>query len=74
MDRILQEDQEAIGLLTTIPGVDKTAAKKIVAETGLDMEAFGSEKKLAKWAGICPGNNESGGKKKADEPPTATST
>jgi transposase len=74
MDRILEEDKEAIELLTTIPGVDKAIARKIVAETGTDMGVFGSEKKLAKWTGICPGNNESAGKKKADEPPTATNT
>jgi transposase len=72
MDKLLEPDQESIELLTTIPGVDKAIARKIVAETGTDMEAFGSEKKLASWAGMCPGNNESGGKKKADEPPTAT--
>lgn len=72
MDKILEEDKESIELLTTIPGVDKAIARKIIAETGTDMEVFGSEKKLAKWTGICPGNNESGGKKKADEPPTAT--
>ena len=74
MDKLLEADQESIELLTTIPGVDKAIARKIVAETGTDMEVFGSEKKLAKWTGICPGNNESGGKKKADEPPTATNT
>ena len=74
MDKLLEPDQESIELLTTIPGVDKAIARKIVAETGTDMEVFGSEKKLAKWTGICPGNNESGGKKKVDEPPTATST
>jgi transposase len=74
MDKVLEEDQESIELLSTIPGVDKAIARKIVAETGTDMQAFGSEKKLAKWTGICPGNNESGGKKKADEPPMATNT
>jgi transposase len=74
MDKLLEQDEESIELLTTIPGVDKAAARKIVAETGTDMGAFGSEKKLASWAGLCPGNNESGGKKKADEPPTATNT
>jgi transposase len=74
MDEILVEDKKVIELLSTIPGVDKKAATKIVAEIGTDVEAFPSEKHLAKWAGICPGNNESGGKKKAQEPPTATST
>ena len=72
MDELLKEDQETISLLSTVPGVDKKAATKIVAETGIKMDAFATEKHLAKWAGICPGNNESGGKKKAQEPPTAT--
>lgn len=72
MDRLLQEDQESIELLTTIPGVNKVIARKIIAEAGTDMEVFGSEKRLAKWTGMCPGNNESAGKKKVDDPPTAT--
>jgi transposase len=72
MDEILVEDKKVIELLSTIPGVDKKAATKIVAEIGTDVEAFPSEKHLAKWAGICPGNNESGGKKKAQGPPMAT--
>ena len=72
MDEILVEDKKVIELLSTIPGVDKKAATKIVAEIGTDVEAFPSEKHLAKWAGVCPGNNESGGKKKAQEPPTVT--
>lgn len=62
MDQILADDQEAVGLLTTVPGVDKEIAVKILSEVGTGMEVFGNEKRLAKWAGICPGNNESGGK------------
>jgi len=38
---------------------------KIISEIGTDMQAFPSEHHLASWAGMCPGNNESGGKKKA---------
>ncbi|MCE7039584.1 IS110 family transposase [Dyadobacter sp. CY312] len=72
MDEILTDNKSVIELLSTIPGVDKKAATNIVAEIGVDVEAFPSEKHLAKWAGICPGNNESGGKKKALEPPMAT--
>jgi len=72
MDEILTDNKSVIELLSTIPGVDKKAATKIVAEIGVDVEAFPSEKHLAKWAGICPGNNESGGKKKALEPPMGT--
>ena len=55
-----------IELLDSIPGVDKDGAIGIIAEIGVDMSAFPTEKHLAKWAGMCPGNNESGGKKKVD--------
>lgn len=64
IDRLLEEDQQSVALLTTIPGVSKLTAVKLLAETGTKVEqTFGSTKRLAKWAGICPGNNESGGKK-----------
>jgi transposase len=70
MDFLLQEDVESIELLTTIPGVDKAIAVKVLAETGTKVEeTFGSAKRLAKWCGICPGNNESGGKKLSGRTP-----
>jgi transposase len=63
-DRLLEQNQQSVALLTTIPGVNKLTAVKLLAETGTKVEGtFGSTKRLAKWAGICPGNNESGGKK-----------
>ncbi len=68
MDKLLEADKEIIELLKTIPGVDKKAATVIAAEVGVDVKAFPSERHLAKWVGICPGNNESGGKKKVQEP------
>ena len=52
-------------LLQTIPGVDATSAALIIAEIGVDMEHFGNPKRLASWAGMCPGNNQSGGKRKS---------
>ena len=50
--------------LESIPGVAQEAARQIVAEIGLDMTRFGSAGRLASWAGMCPGNNESAGKRK----------
>lgn len=63
-----------IDLLQTIPGVGKDAAAGILAEIGSDMDQFPSERHLASWAGMSPGNNESAGKKKAVAPPTGTNT
>jgi transposase len=57
--------QTEIELLDTIPGVDKQAAIGIISEIGTDMSAFADEQKFASWAGMCPGNNESAGKKKS---------
>ena len=49
--------------LTTIPGVAKRAAEVIIAEIGVDMGCFPTSAHLASWAGMCPGNNESAGKR-----------
>ena len=49
--------------LTTIPGVDRVTAWTILAEVGSDMKPFKDARHLASWAGLCPGNRESGGKR-----------
>lgn len=54
-----------MGLLTSIPGVEWINAVTIIAEIGIDMSAFASPAHLASWAGLCPGNNESAGKKRS---------
>ncbi len=54
---------EAVTLLDTIPGVDVRTAEVILAEIGLDMSQFPTAKDLVSWAGLAPGNNESGGKR-----------
>jgi transposase len=46
----------------TIPGVGRTCAIGMIAEIGVDMGVFPSAAHLASWAGVCPGNNASGGK------------
>jgi transposase len=53
---------EAVRLLDTIPGVNRMAAATIVAEIGVDMSRFPSDRHLTAWAGVAPGSNESGGK------------
>ena len=55
----------AHGLLQTIPGIDQIAAALILIEIGDDMERFGCAERLASWAALCPGNNESAGKRKS---------
>ncbi len=54
---------EAVALLETIPGVAEAAASAVVAEIGVDMTRFPSAKHLAFWAGVCPGNKQSGGRR-----------
>lgn len=58
--------------LKAIPGLSTKTVEDLVAEIGLDMSVFPNEKHLASWAGMCPGNNESGGKKKVDAPTMGT--
>jgi transposase len=59
----LQAEQDAIELLDTVPGIGRRAAEIIIAEIGTDLGRFPSAKHLASWAGMCPGNAESGGKR-----------
>jgi len=74
IDNKLKENEMVLDaeLLSTIPGVDKEAAAYILSEIGNDMERFPDEQHLASWAGLSPGNNESAGKKKVQEPHMAT--
>jgi len=52
-------------VLKTIPGVDQKVAEAIVSEIGVDMSRFPDHRHLASWAGLCPGNNESAGKRRS---------
>lgn len=55
---------EAVARLVTIPGVALRTAENIIAEIGTNMSQFPTPEQLCSWAAICPGNNESGGKRK----------
>jgi len=55
--------RQAIKLLETIPGVGERVAETIVSEIGVKMSCFPSDRHLSSWAGMCPGHNESGGKR-----------
>ena len=53
------------GLLCTIPGIASLAATSILSEIGSDMSRFATDGHLVSWAGLCPGQNESAGKRKS---------
>ncbi|RMG59469.1 MAG: IS110 family transposase, partial [Gammaproteobacteria bacterium] len=69
MDRYLLDALKAhaplLDLLETLPGVDRPGAAMLLVEIGGDMAVFGSAERIASWVGICPGNNESAGKRKS---------
>jgi len=65
IEKYIKDFEKEIELLQTIPGVGKGGAIGIVAEIGVDMDVFPSEHHLASHSGMCPGNNESAGKKKS---------
>ena len=61
----MQAHQDLIRRLCTIPGVDRVGAWTLIAEIGTDMSAFGDAAHLCSWAAVCPGNNESAGKRQS---------
>lgn len=64
IDQLIGPFAEARELLCSIPGVGQRVANVIIAETGADMARFPTAGHLASWAGLCPGNDESAGKRK----------
>ncbi len=68
-DAFIQErlapHRDRIDLLTTLPGVDTASARAIFIELGPDIGVFPSARHCAAWAGLCPGNNESAGKRRS---------
>ncbi|HEX8040271.1 MAG TPA: transposase, partial [Chryseosolibacter sp.] len=73
-DEHLQKHQEQVERLITIPGVQQKAAASIIAEVGTTLESFPDEKHLSSWSGLCPGHDESAGKKKVHGSGKATPT
>lgn len=59
----LKPYEEAADLLASIPSLQEAAIATIISEIGIDMDRFPSDKHLASWAGVCPGNHESAGKR-----------
>lgn len=74
IEKASQSHSDAIQRLCTIPGVDLTTARVLFAEFGVDMSQFPTAGRLASWAGLCPGNAESGGKRFSARRAKATGT
>ena len=69
---VLAPYDNALERLREIPGLNRKSVEDLIAEIGLDMNVFPSEKHLCSWVGVSPGNNESAGKKKVFALPTET--
>lgn len=65
IDQRMRPFEEALQRLDTIPGVGRRVAQQVLAEIGADVRRFPSSAHLASWARLCPGNNESAGKRKS---------
>lgn len=65
IDLMVKSYENYIQLLMTIPGVSRKSAIIIISELGIDVSQWSSARKLAAWAGLAPGCNESAGKKKS---------
>ena len=65
IEEVLRPFEQTLERLDEIPGVGRTTAEVIVAEVGTDMSRFPTAKHLASWAGMCPSNNESAGKRRS---------
>jgi transposase len=68
VDRVIAPFARARDRLDTITGVGKQAAESMLAEIGVDMSVFPTAAHLASWAGRCPGNNVTGGKRRSGKP------
>jgi transposase len=64
IEQLTAPDAAALALLTTIPGVKQHTAEVLLAEVGPTVDPFPTAGQFASWAGLCPGNNESAGKRR----------
>ncbi|MBI4670889.1 MAG: IS110 family transposase [Chloroflexi bacterium] len=67
IDKHCEPLEEHVAHRDTIPGVGRDTAEALLAEIGTDMTRFGSARRLSAWAGVAPGNNESGGRRRSSK-------
>lgn len=65
LDSLTAQHHDLINRLDEIPGIDKVSAQSILSEVGVSLDEFITMEAFASWAGLCPGNNESAGKRKS---------
>ena len=65
MSVLTKEHEELIERLKEAPGISEITARYIISEIGTDLKAFDTASQLVSWCGLCPGNNESAGKRKS---------
>jgi len=65
--RRMRPFEAALTVLDGIPGLGRRGAEDLIAETGVDMSRFPTHRHLASWAGMCPGNHESAGKRRTGQ-------
>lgn len=67
--RVMKDHSELLDRMKEAPGISDVSSRDILAEIGPTLESFPSAKALASWSGLCPGNNESAGKRKSGRSP-----
>jgi transposase len=69
MRELMQKHNDLIRRMDMVPGVNELSAQYVLSELGLNLDTFADASALASWAGLCPGNNESAGKRRSGRSP-----
>jgi len=69
IQQLMEDQKELIGRMKKAPGISDVSARDILAEIGADMSSFPTGGSIASWSGLCPGNNETAGKRKSGRSP-----
>ncbi len=69
LTELTEPHRELLNRLDEIPGINKVAAQSVISHIGVTLKEFDSDNALSSWGGLCPGNNESAGKRKSGKSP-----